>query len=48
MPLDPEVQKEIDRIGPEGMKRLGTRIWIGIAVFTVTLVVLGIVLGDFK
>jgi hypothetical protein len=40
-----ELQEAIDRIGPEGMKRLGTRIWMAIIGFIVFLYVLGEVLA---
>ena len=40
-----ELQEAIDRIGPEGMKRLGTRIWIGIAVFIVALILFSVIMN---
>jgi hypothetical protein len=40
-----ELQEAIDRIGPEGMKRLGTRIWMAIIGFVVFLYILGEVLA---
>jgi hypothetical protein len=40
-----ELQEAIDRIGPEGMKRLGTRIWIGVAVFIVALIVFSVIMN---
>ena len=40
-----ELQEAIDRIGPEGMRRLGTRIWIGVAVFIVALIVFSVIMN---
>ena len=40
-----ELQEAIDRIGPEGMRRLGTRIWIGVAVFVVALIVFSVIMN---
>ena len=40
-----DLQRTIDRIGPEGMKRLGTRIWIGIAVFIVALILFSVIMN---
>jgi len=42
-----ELQAAIDRIGPEGMRRLGNRIWIGIAVFIVALILLSVIMDHF-
>ena len=40
-----DLQRTIDRIGPEGMKRLGTRIWIGIVVFIVALILFSVIMN---
>ena len=40
-----ELQRTIDRIGPEGMKRLGNRVWIGVAVFIVALIVFSVIMN---
>jgi hypothetical protein len=42
-----ELQEAIDRIGPEGMRRLGTRIWIGVAVFIVMLILFSVIMNHF-
>jgi hypothetical protein len=42
-----ELQEAIDRIGPEGMKRLGTRIWIGVALFIVALILFSVIMNHF-
>ena len=42
-----DLQRAIDRIGPEGMKRLGTKIWTGVAVFIVALILFSIIMNHF-
>ena len=40
-----ELDEAIRKIGPEGMRRLGTRIWIGVAVFVVALIVFSVIMN---
>ena len=42
-----ELQETIDQIGPEGMKRLGNRVWIGVAVFIVALILFSVIMNHF-
>ena len=39
-----DLQKAIDRIGPEGMKRLGRRIWMAVIGFILFLYIMGEIL----
>ena len=43
MPLDPEVQKELDRMTDREIHGLGGRVWMGIGAFILFLVVLGLI-----
>ena len=40
-----ELQAAIDRIGPVGMRRLGNRVWIGVAVFIVMLILFSVIMN---
>jgi len=42
-----ELQEAIDRIGPEGMRRLGNRVWTGVAVFIVALILFSVIMNHF-
>ena len=39
-----DLQEAIDRIGPEGMKRLGRRIWMAVIGFILFLYIMGEIL----
>jgi hypothetical protein len=38
-----DLQRAIDEIGPEGMKRLGRRIWMAVIGFILFLYIMGVV-----
>jgi len=45
MPLDPEVQKRLDEMTDKEIHDLGGRVWMGIGVFVVVMIVLVVVIN---